>query len=69
MLRKRYVDARPTNRPPADVHYFNNQIFPSEILVKKEMCMRIKDMRMMYIIVVDHVVVELLFYVYSSRAA
>ena len=31
MLRKRIVDAR----PPADIHHFNNQIFPSENLVNE----------------------------------
>ena len=34
MLRKRIVDARSPDRPPADIHHFNNQIFPSENLVK-----------------------------------
>ena len=35
MLRKPFVDARPTNRrPPAYVDIFNNQIFPSENLIK-----------------------------------
>ena len=34
MLRKQNVDARPTNRPPADDHNFNNQSFPLENLVK-----------------------------------
>ena len=34
MLRKLLTPARPTNHLPADVHHFNNQLFPSENLVK-----------------------------------
>ena len=36
MLQKRNVDARRTNRQPADVHHFYNQSFPLENLVNKD---------------------------------
>ena len=34
MLRKLNIDARPTNRPAAEVHHFNNQSFLLENQVK-----------------------------------